>query len=241
VLYVHGVPDSSDNWVPFLERSGGIAVDLPGFGRSAKRGDLDFSIPGYDRFLERFLAHVGVERVRLVVHDWGAAALAFAQRFPERIERLVVLDAVPLLPGYRWHRIARVWRTPLLGEALMGATSRWSLRRVAARDSAAMPPALVDKIWSHFDGGTQRAILRLYRSAPPDVLAQAGARLGEIEAPALVLYGEHDPYIPAARFAPAYAEALGGPAEHEVIAGAGHWPWLDRPELVDRIVDFATA
>ena len=241
VLYVHGVPDSSDTWVPFLERSGGIAVDLPGFGRSAKRGDLDFSIPGYDHFLERFLAHVGVDRVRLVVHDWGAAALAFAQRFPERIERLVVLDAVPLLPGYRWHRIARGWRVRLLGEALMGATSRWSLRRVAARDSAAMPPALVDEIWSHFDGGTQRAILRLYRSAPPDVLARAGARLGEVKAPALVLYGERDPYIPAERFASAYAEALGGPAEHEVIAGAGHWPWLDRPELVDRVVDFATA
>ncbi len=241
VLYVHGVPDSSDSWVSFLERSGGIAVDLPGFGRSAKRGDLDFSIAGYDRFLELFLRHLNVDRLRLVVHDWGAAALAFAQRFPERIERLVVVDAVPLLPGYRWHPAARVWRLPLLGEALMGATSRWSLRRLADRRPAAMPPALVDDVWSHFDGGTQRAILRLYRSAPPDVLARAGARLGELKAPALVLYGEQDPYIPAHRFARAYAEALGGPAEHEVIAGTGHWPWLDRPELVDRIVDFATA
>ena len=139
VLYVHGVPDSSDNWVPFLERAGGIAVDLPGFGRSAKRGDLDFSIAGYDRFLEHFLDHLDVDRLRLVVHDWGAAALAFAQRFPERIERLVVVDAVPLLPGYRWHPTARVWRVPLLGEALMGATSSWSLRRLADRRPAAMP------------------------------------------------------------------------------------------------------
>ena len=73
------------------------------------------------------------------------------------------------------------------------------------------------------------------------MLARAGARLGRLKAPALVLYGEQDPYIPAERFASAYAQALGGPAEHEVIAGAGHWPWLDRPELVDRIVDFATA
>ncbi len=240
VLYVHGVPDSSDTWVPFLERGGGLAVDLPGFGRSAKRGDLDFSIAGYDRFLEGFLAHVGVDRLRLVIHDWGAAALAFAQRFPARIERLVVVDAVPLLPGFRWHRVARAWRMPGVGEVLMGATSRRTLR-LAARSGGGMPEALVDEIWKHFDAGTQRAILRLYRSAPPAVLARAGEHLSAIHAPALVLYGEHDPYIDAHRFAPAYARALGGQAEHEVVGGAGHWPWIDRPELVDRIVDFATA
>src|SRR5205823_1196590 len=62
VLYLHGVPDSSDIWVPFLERTGGIAPDLPGFGRSTKRGDFDYSIGGYDRWLERFLAHVRAQR-----------------------------------------------------------------------------------------------------------------------------------------------------------------------------------
>jgi pimeloyl-ACP methyl ester carboxylesterase len=58
--------------------------------------------------------------MRLVLHDWGAVGLAFAQRAPERIERLVAIDAVPLLPGYRWHPIARVWRTPVAGEVAMG-------------------------------------------------------------------------------------------------------------------------
>ena len=40
-LYLHGVPTSSDDWVPFLERTGGIAPDLPGFGRSGKPGYLE--------------------------------------------------------------------------------------------------------------------------------------------------------------------------------------------------------
>jgi pimeloyl-ACP methyl ester carboxylesterase len=230
-LYVHGVPESSNAWLPFLERGGGIAVDLPGFGRSAKRGDLDFTIAGYDEFVERFLAHIGTERVRLVVHDWGAAALAWAQRFPERVERLVIADAVPLLPGYRWHRVARAWRTRGLGEVVMGATTRWGLRR-------SLPEQIVDPIWEHWDQGTQRAILRLYRSSPPDVLAAAGARLGDLRCPALVLWGERDPYIPT-RFAHAYGEALGGDTEVEVVPGAGHWPWLDRPDLVERVVTFA--
>lgn len=241
VLYVHGVPESSEAWVPFLERGGGIAVDLPGFGRSAKRGDLDFTIAGYDEFIERFLAHVGAERVRLVVHDWGAAALAWAQRFPERVERLVILDAVPLLPGYRWHRIARVWRTRGVGEVFMGLTTRWSLKQISKESNTtpgSMPDEFLDAVWRHWDQGTQRAILRLYRSSPPSVLEAAGARLGDLTCPALVLWGEDDPYI-APSFARAYGDALGGEAEVEVVAGAGHWPWLDKPELVERIVEFA--
>jgi pimeloyl-ACP methyl ester carboxylesterase len=102
-----------------------------------------------------------------------------------------------------------------------------------------MPDAWLDSVLDHFDQGTQRAILRLYRSSPPDVLAAAGARLGEIGAPALFVWGTRDPYIPA-RFAQAYAKALGG-AELMTLDDAGHWPWLDRPEVIDRVVEFVTA
>ena len=45
-LYVHGVPTSSDDWVEFLALTGGVAPDLPGFGRSGKRADLDYSFRG---------------------------------------------------------------------------------------------------------------------------------------------------------------------------------------------------
>jgi pimeloyl-ACP methyl ester carboxylesterase len=232
VLYVHGVPTNADLWTPFLERTGGTALDLPGFGRSTKRGDLDLSIDGYGRWLDAFADHIGLGRFSLVVHDWGGLALAWAARRATQVERIVVMDAVPLLPGYRWHRVARAWRTPVLGEVLMGATTRFALRR-------ALPRPVADVVWPHFDAGTQRAILRLYRGAGPDVLAAAGARLGELTAPALVLWGERDPYLPT-RFAEAYAQALGGPAETHVVPGAGHWPWVDDPGLVDRVAGFVT-
>src|SRR5919109_240668 len=76
VLYVHGVPTASWDWLPFLERIGGVAPDLPGFGSSAKPADHDYSIAGIDRFLEAFTAEVGVGQFSLVVHHWGGAALA---------------------------------------------------------------------------------------------------------------------------------------------------------------------
>lgn len=239
VLYVHGVPMSSDLWPAFLGRTGGLAPDLPGFGRSAKRADWPYSIEGYRGFLASFLHHLGVDRYRLVVHDWGGVGLALAQAAPERVERLVVLNTVPLLPGYRWHRLARIWRTRGLGELFMGATTRWGLRQISREANTTpgtLPPEVVDSVWAHFDQGTQRAILRLYRSAPPEALAAAGSGLDRIEAPALILWGTQDPYIPT-RFAHDYAARLPN-AELELVEDAGHWSWLDQPRVIDRVAEF---
>lgn len=228
-LFLHGVPTHSHDWIPFLERTGGIAPDLPGFGKSAKPAEFEYSIDGYARFLEAFVDHVGLERLSLVMHDWGSVGLALAQRFPERIERLLMISTVPFVPGFRWHRVARAWRTPLVGEVLMGLTTRWAFRRE-------LPSELADPAWDAFDHGTQRAILKLYRASPPEVLARAGARLGDVRAPALILWPEDDPYI-GPEFGRPHADALGGEATLEMVRG-GHWPWLRRPELVVRAAEF---
>ncbi|HEX5895053.1 MAG TPA: alpha/beta fold hydrolase, partial [Thermoleophilaceae bacterium] len=154
IVYLHGVPTHSHEWIPFLERTGGVAPDLPGFGKSAKPANFDYSIEGYDRLLEAFVDQLGLERFSLVLHDWGAVGLALAQRFPERVERLVLFSIVPFVPGFRWHRVARGWRTPGVGELLMGITTRWSFRRE-------LPGELADVAYDAFDHGTQRAILKL--------------------------------------------------------------------------------
>jgi pimeloyl-ACP methyl ester carboxylesterase len=232
VLYLHGVPNAGSMWTPFLQRSGGIAVDLPGFGASGKRGDLDASFEALGRFVGEFADHLGLDSVRLCMHDWGVVGLLWAMREPERVERLVLIDTVPFLPGYRWHFIARQWRRRFVGELAMGSTNRVAARKL-------LPEPLVDEVLEAFDEGTQRTILRLYRSAPEDALARAGLDLAEISCPALVVWGAHDPYIPPA-FAQAYADALGGPAEVAVVPGASHWPWLDAPEVVTDVTDFLT-
>jgi pimeloyl-ACP methyl ester carboxylesterase len=239
---------SKDRWVVpppyeegFLERSGGLAPDLPGFGRSGKPGYLTYTIEEYTDFIERFLELVEVQRVRLVVHDWGAVGLAFAQRHPERVERLVVMNAVPFLPGYRWHRTARLWRTPVVGELAMGASVRPVLRRSTREATASgepLPDAFLDTVLDHFDQGTQRAILRLYRSSPSEVLAAAGAQLDSLTMPSLVVWGERDPYIPT-RFAHEYAQVLG--AELLLLPDAGHWWWYERPDAIAQVADFLTA
>jgi pimeloyl-ACP methyl ester carboxylesterase len=97
-----------------------------------------------------------------------------------------------------------------------------------------MAEDFVASVAGGFDLGTERALLKLLRSASPELLAAAGAGLSAITAPALVLWGAQDPYIPA-RFGAGYAATLGD-ATLETIDDAGHWPWLDRPQLGERII-----
>jgi pimeloyl-ACP methyl ester carboxylesterase len=110
------------------------------------------------------------------------------------------------------------------------------LLRQATGDRRPMPAAQVDLIWRHLDRGTKRAILALYRSAGPSELAAAGAHLERLECPALVVWGDRDPYLPP-RFGQAYAERFPR-GELLTIHGAGHWPWIDRPRIVDQIAQY---
>ena len=242
-VFVHGVPTHSEDWQPFLERIEGpaLAFDLPGFGRSARHSptEFDYSMDGQAKFVTRFLQRMAVEDYSLVVHDWGSVALIGAQEEPERLKRLVIMNAVVLLPGYRWHRTARVWRTRGLGELSTRIRSRRLLDyglRESRGNWSRHDPAFVDMIFDQLDKGTFDAILRLYRSAPPDRLAAAGERLGAIRAPALVIWAGKDRYLPA-RFGPEFAARLPN-SELVELPEAGHWPWIDAPEVVDRVIRF---
>jgi pimeloyl-ACP methyl ester carboxylesterase len=242
-VFVHGNPTHSEDWQPFLERMEGpaVAFDLPGWGRSARPSpaEFDYSMDGLARFTARFLQRMAIDRYSLVVHDWGSLALIPAQQEPERVRRLVIINAVALLPGCRWHRTARVWRTRGLGEL---SNRLWTRRllglglRESRGDWSRHDPAFIDMIWEHLDRRTFDAILRLYRSADPDKLEAAGERLGSIGAPALVVWGMRDRYLPA-RFGEAYAARLPN-SELVELPEAGHWPWIDAPEVVDRVIRF---
>jgi pimeloyl-ACP methyl ester carboxylesterase len=246
-IFVHGNPDSSLEWLPFLARAselGGpvIAPDLPGFGRSerppARR--FDYTLASYERWFQQLLGALGVGSYRLVVHDWGAVGLASASRHPEQVERLVVIDAVPLHAGYRWHWLARVlWRQPIVGELSMLAFNGFTLRQLSRLSSPRPGPqasAWIQEVAAHLDRGTKRAILALYRSADPDELASAGSRLDELRCPALVVWGEGDPYVGPAE-GERYARILPR-ARLRLVPDVGHWPFREEPPVIDEVIAF---
>jgi pimeloyl-ACP methyl ester carboxylesterase len=242
-VYIHGVPVSSDVWDPVLERTGGIALDLPGFGRSDKGGQLDYTVHGLAGMAAELIDQLALGPVALIGHEWGAViALELAASRPEQVTRVVLVDPLGLASGFTWPRVARIWRTRGVGELAMGAITRRVLAR-SLRGRAATPQAWseerVKAVWEQFDQGTQRAILRLHRGTSHDHLAQLAPFLAEADLEALVLFGEQD-RDQGAEHAQRVA-ALLPRATVRGIPGAGHWPWLDRPEAAEIIAAFLEA
>jgi pimeloyl-ACP methyl ester carboxylesterase len=97
LLLVHGITSSSRTWrevMPALaEDFDVIAPDLPGHGRSGKpRGD--YSLGAYASGLRDLLVVLGVRSATVVGHSLGGGiAMQFAYQFPERVERLVLVDS----------------------------------------------------------------------------------------------------------------------------------------------------
>jgi pimeloyl-ACP methyl ester carboxylesterase len=243
-VFVHGNPGSSEDWLDLLARTGAfgraVAPDMPGFGKAARPENFEYTVEGYARHLGGLIEQLGIDRVHLVLHDFGGAwGLAWANAHHPAVASVTLVN-IGIMPGYRWHSYARMWRTPVLGE-LFQLTSTRALFRMSlnAANPKPFPRAFVDRMFDDMDWGTKRAVLKLYR-ATSDVGAMTGAigrGLTPLKLPALVIWGAADAFLPAR-----YAEEqrpFFGVTEVHVLDGCGHWPFIDEPEhCAELIVPF---
>jgi pimeloyl-ACP methyl ester carboxylesterase len=243
VVFVHGNPGSAWDWEHLVGEvsafARAIALDMPGFGTADKPGDFPYTVRGGAQHLGGALDALGVRRAHLVLHDFGGAwGLAWAASSPRRLASVTLINT-GLLLGYRWHRIARIWRTPVLGELLMLAiTRRAFVRALTSAKPRGLPRPFVERMYAHYDRHTRRAILRLYRATDPSRSAGTlAAALRAIDPPALVIWGQHDPYLPLA-LAFRQREVLPR-AEVLVLEQSGHWPFIDaEAEVTEALVKF---
>lgn len=243
VVFVHGIPGSADDWVDLVAAVGAtgrraVALDLPDFGDTLAPAGFDHAPETYATWLGAAIAALGIDDVHLVLHDFaGPIGLLWVAADPDVLASIVLVDT-GLLPGYhRWHGLARIWRTPVLGELFQAtASERWmrlSLRRTEPRP---LPGAFVDAMARHYDARTKRAILRLFRATenPAELSSQVTALLAPRDVPALVVWGAHDAYLPAAYAR--HQRAAFPSAEIHVLADSGHWPFADAPAEVRRLL-----
>lgn len=242
VVFVHGNPDTGSDWLPLMEPvaefATAVAPDMPGFGGADKPEHWDYTVAGYASHLGGLLDQLGIERVHVVAHDFGGPfALKWAADNGEKLASVTLINTGVLL-GYRWHRLARIWRTPVLGEVFMWTTSPRLARFVVHHDNPGLPEEWVQKIADHArPPETKRAVLRLYRSTPPSDMELVAGPLRERDPDTLVVWGDADVYIPAVQ-AQRQREVFSR-ARIEILPGVGHWAWLEQPERVaDLVVPF---
>jgi pimeloyl-ACP methyl ester carboxylesterase len=241
VVFVHGNPGSSLDWERLARGVGefgrAVAMDMPGFGAADKPPNFDYSVPGYARFLGRLLAERRIQLAHLVMHNFGGPwGLAWAAANPETVASVTCINT-GVLSGYRWHYLARIWQTPLLGELFMASTTKAGMRLLLRHGNPrGLPAEYFDNVYKTFDRGTRRAVLRLYRNTPN---TEEGARqlteaLRPLDLPALVIWGAQDPYIPV-EFAERQRQVFPR-AEIKILPDSGHWPFADDPGAVAQAV-----
>lgn len=242
IVFVHGNPGSSRDFdglvaavAPFARA---VAFDMPGFGHADKRFDGDYTTAGAVRFIGDMLGRLGIARVHLVLHDFGGLwALEWARAHPSRLASVTLFDT-GVLTGYLGHPLAIVWNVPVAGELQMATTTRQSFdESIQSQNPRPLPQSFVDRMYDNYDRGTRCADLGYYRdwgtSGNSRWPAEA-AVFSKLRLPALVIWGQQDPYIPSSQ-AENQRNAFPAAQVH-VIPNAGHWPFVDEPSLTRSLV-----
>lgn len=249
IVMLHGWPQHWYLWrevIPLVApHARVICPDLRGFGWT------DVPSSGYDREtmardVLALLEALGLERVRLMGHDWGGwIGFLLCLNEPRRISRFVALSILPPWPSGDPRDVFELWRgayqvplaLPLLGRrAVHHGGARLALRAA----SNAFDEAELDAFTERLKGERAQASERLYRTfltreALPVALGRYAGRV--LEVPTLLLVGERDLALPArtARKHAAETAAL----QLESVADAGHFIVDEKPQLVaDRTLRF---
>lgn len=252
VVLVHGLGGFAESWRGTIDLLAGradvLALDLPGFGLSAKprgRYDLDFFVRALHNFLD--LADVG--QVSLVGHSLGAAvAVAYALTHPSRVDRLALISGI--VPGfdYRPSWLYRVVAVRGLGEIASLCGGRPLYRAAIARcfhtPTREAVDALVD--WSYAARTcweAKAAYLATVRDIRDDFVERAEAYrrvAGTLALPVLLVHGRQDPVVPAVHCA-SVAKGFRR-ASVRWLDACGHFPQLEHADTVNRwLEDFLVA
>jgi len=236
VVFMHGNPGSSEDWRDLVAEVGvfgrAVAFDLPGFGGADKPSGFDYRIEGYAQFITAALKELRIDRAHLVLHDFGGPmGLAWAATDSDSFASAVLFNT-GTVSQRKWHTMARIWRTPVIGELSMVLTNRRAWRRaLSAGDSRPLPAEFIDRMYDDYDRGTRRAVLKLYRATdvPYPGAKEIANTLRSLDRPAIIVWGAKDPFI-GRRGAEALRRDIFPRAEIVSLDDSGHWPFIDDPQ-----------
>jgi pimeloyl-ACP methyl ester carboxylesterase len=207
-----------------------IAIDLPGFGDSAKPFPAAYDARFFARWVAATLDSLGLERTHLLGHSMGGrVALEVGMRHADRIDRLVLMTpSMAWLQQPSWAKSLKIVRPELgiLQPAPKGFVEGIMKRVVPASDSHFVAPALDEFLRSYL---TPRGRVAFYAAARNIALEEPGEfweGLRELAPESLFIWGRRDGLVPIA-FARHVRERL--PAARHCELDCGHVPQLERP------------
>lgn len=244
LLLIHGFTASAYVWktvAPVLADEGFhvVAVDLIGFGYSDKPSWFDYKITSQARMISRFMDRLGIGRAAIVGSSYGGAvALTLALDYAERVEKLVLIDAV-INDEATNHPIMRLAKIRGVGEVitpfLIDSKAFMKMRMQNTLAPANHHLITKDRIESvirplHAKDG-HNAVLKSGRNWDANRI-ERDAHL--VNQPTLIIWGEEDGVIPIRSGESLYNSILN--SRFVVLKNCGHVPQEEKPELFTALV-----
>ncbi len=242
VLLLHGFPDTHAVWrkqVAPLVKAGYrvIAPDLRGYGGSdAPPGVASYCLDALRGDIVALLDHLGLERVYLVGHDWGAViGWNLCMHAPERVERFAALSVGHPRAYARagLGQLAKAWyaalfQIPWLSEKLLLAGGLRALQGHAADEEQ-----LTDWRANFAREGRATAALSYYRA---NITLPGSSERKLLPGPILGVWSAGDPALTEAQMRDS-AKYVEGTFQYERIdGGVGHWLQLTDPDRVNALL-----
>jgi len=247
ILFIHGYGAMLEHWnenIPHFEPNYKIyAMDLMGLGGSEKP-NAHYSLSLWAAQIEAFLDRMKLEKVILIGHSMGGAtSMAFAHTRPERVDTLVLVDPSGFFPdtvGDFERMLYRLIGSPIIGEFMFGLLANSFGARQSLEptyyDQSKVTEQLVEQFAKPLRSkGAVWAYLSPSRR-PHDFLLDKIEHPANFTGSALIIWGEHDKGLPAAKLVPEFQKLL-PQAKVQIIPKAAHCAHHDAPEVFNQGLD----
>lgn len=247
LLHGGGTDNASLSWRPLILELAAthlvIAFDWPGYGESDRHKHIRYTSDFFIQFLRDLLETLGIEKASLVgLSMGGMAAIGFTLRWPERVEKLVLVDSYGLQAALNFHKLYFFYmKIPFINELTWAlSSSRWAMRWVL-KGLLKRPGALTDELFEEVyqamkspEGHHAWFYFQNHEMTWQGQRTVFMDRLSEIKAPTLIIHGTKDTAVPV-QYAREAHERIDG-SELYWMEGCGHWPQRDNPEEFNRVV-----
>ena len=250
IMFLHGggIDSAHLSWGqvigPLSDHHRVFAPDFPGYGESDK-ADSEYTMNYYITFLTHLLDVLQLERLSLVgISMGGGIALGFALRFPERVEKLVLVAPYGVLDRVSAHKLSYLFvNIPFLDEMsnwLIGRSRsmvRWTLLSSLIYNPQRLSPELLDEVYQEaHKPGAGKAFISFQRDEVfwNGLRSNFTSRLHEINAPTLLIRGSNDASVPLPPVQRAH-ELIEG-SELYIMQECRHWAPGEKPEEFNHVV-----
>jgi pimeloyl-ACP methyl ester carboxylesterase len=232
LVLLHGSNSSLFTWEGWAERLAPthrvVTLDLPGHGLTGPDPQGRYSAAAMAEWLDAFVTKIGLPRFALGGNSMGGSvAWHYALAHPERVEKLILVDSAGFPRREPRAPALRIASLPILGRVTRWETPRFAVAasvRDVYGDRSKATDDVIDRYYDLLLRDGNREATRERLSIKDDSLS---ARIGEIQAPTLILWGTEDRWI-LPKYGDQFRERIPG-AKLVKLPGLGHVPMEEDP------------